>query len=776
MASKHQADSNPPSALKLLSRVVDFYRRAFEGEPRGAEYLRGQGIKDRATYDVFRVGLASGRLRDTLPRGDDSDVARGLRELGILTATGTERFLGCVVVPCFDEEGVPVGMYGRRIVEGGATEVYLPGCKRGLAVPQAARTSKELIVAETIIDGMALWDHGFTNVLCCHGPTGWTEAHDEVVEREQVRELYICFNGRPSGRENGSRLAENLRARGLRTIVVPMLQGSSVVELLREGGASGIEAALRQADPSVAERPSFPFHRSHHGYEKTSGGFRLVLAARVYEVKGIGRSATHLRCAVRAQAGARFHLDTVDLYNAKSRATWVHACVELFAMDAADAEQDLHRLIEYAEAESTPGQSEEARAGMLATPAEEAEARAWLRRPDLLDQVVADMDMAGYAGEEANKLLGYLACVSRKLDDPLSLLIQSRSAAGKSSLADMLLRMVPPEDVRRYTRITEQALYYLEENGLAHKVLCIEEAAGAENAAYSIRSLQSARSLTVAVTAKDAKTGRICTEEHTVRGPAMFVLTTTATEIEPETQSRFLILTVDESDEMTARIHSLQRAACTFDGLAQQRRREAVIRRHHVAQRVLRPMRVVIPYAPLLRFPSKPLRTRRDHRKYLGLIEAVTFLHQCQRPVREMVVDGEAVEYIEATLADLAAANRLACTVLERTLDDLSAQARRLLGEIHLLCREQAAAEVTAQFTFTRRELKRRCGWSTWQLRVHLAELQREECVEALAGDRGHRYVYRLQVDDQGKPVDVDLSTPEEIAADAARLGIEVRP
>jgi DNA primase len=763
-----------PGLSKLLARVADFYRRAFEEDPRGAEYLKSRGIKDAATFEAFRVGLASGKLRETLPK--EGEVGEQLRELGILSAGGTELFFGCIVVPLLDERGTVTGLYGRKIVAGEPRHLYLPGPRRGLVVPQAARTCKELIVTEGIIDGMSLWDAGYTNILPCWGVTGWTDSHREIVRREQVRELFICFDGDEPGREGAARLAEELRREGVRAVVVPLPEGKDINDVVRTGGAAAVEALLRAADPGVAERPSFPFHRSHHGYEKTAGGFRLNLSGRVYEVKGMGRSPTHLRCAVRAQAGARFHLDTLDLYNAKSRQAWVRACAGLFGIDAGTTEHDLRRVIEYAEAETASPTPQEAGAGLLATPDEEADAMAFLRRPDLLDQVVRDLDLAGYAGEEANKLLGYLACVSRKLDEPLSLLIQSRSAAGKSSLADVLVRLVPPEDVRRYTRVTDQALYYLDEDGLAHKILCIEEAAGAEGAAYSIRSLQSAKSLTVAVTTKDPQTGRMRTDEHTVKGPAMFLLTTTATEMDPETLSRFLMVTVDESDEMTARIHALQREGRTVDGLSRRHRGEAAIRRHHVAQRLLRPMPVVIPYAPLLKFPSKPLRTRRDHRKYLGLIEAVAFLHQHQRPNKEMIVDGEVVTYVEATLADLAAANKLARTVLERTLDELSAPARKLLGEIRHLCEEQAEGEVKPEYVFTRRDLKQKCGWSSWQLRVHLGELEREECIESLIGDRGHQYIYRLQVDEDGQPVALNLSTPEEISAAAKRIGIEVEP
>jgi hypothetical protein len=118
-----------------------------------------------------------------------------------------------------------------------------------------------------------------------------------------VRELYICFDGDEAGRDGVARLAEDLRREGLRAVVVSLSEGRDINDVVRTGGAAAVEALLRAADPGVAECPSFPFHRSHHGYEKTAGGFRLNLSGRVYEVKGMGRSPTHLRCAVRASLG-----------------------------------------------------------------------------------------------------------------------------------------------------------------------------------------------------------------------------------------------------------------------------------------------------------------------------------------------------------------------------------------------------------------------------------------------------------------------------------------
>ncbi len=63
------------------------------------------------------------------------------------------------------------------------------------------------------------------------------------------------------------------------------------------------------------------------------------------------------------------------------------------------------------------------------TMAERNEALSLLRDPKLLDRILADFDRAGVVGEETNKLVGYLAAISRKLSAPLGVVIQSTSAA-----------------------------------------------------------------------------------------------------------------------------------------------------------------------------------------------------------------------------------------------------------------------------------------------------------------------------------------------------------
>ena len=245
-------------------------------------------------------------------------------------------------------------------------------------------------------------------------------------------------------------------------------------------------------------------------------------------------------------------------------------------------------------------------------------------------------------GEATNKLTGYLACVSRKLDKPLAVIIQSTSAAGKSMLMESVLAMIPEEERVKYSAMTGQSLYYLGETNLKNKILAIVEEEGAEKASYALKLLQSEGELTIASTGKDDQ-GRMKTEEYHVEGPVMIFLTTTAVDIDEELLNRCLVLTVDESREQTKAIHDLQREAETFEGLKRKVERERILTIHRNAQRLLKPLHVVNPFARQLTFLSDRTRTRRDHVKYLTLIRTIALLHQYQRPLKEH--DG--LQYIE---------------------------------------------------------------------------------------------------------------------------------
>jgi hypothetical protein len=369
-------------------------------------------------------------------------------------------------------------------------------------------------------------------------------------------------------------------------------------------------------------------------------------------------------------------------------------------------------------------------------------------------------------GEESNCLVGYLAAVSRLLDRPLAVIVQSTSAAGKSALQDAVLGFVPDEERVSFSAMTGQSLFYMGESDLSHKVLAVSEEEGAERASYALKLLQSEGELSIASTGKDGTTGRLVTHTYRVKGPVAIFLTTTAVDVDEELLNRCLVLSVDEDREQARAIHVRQREQETLEGLVAARRRREVLKVHQDAQRLLEPVAVVNPFATKLAFSDARTRTRRDHVKYLTLIRAIALLHQHQRPRKTASVDGVPVSFIEVTRADVVLANRLAGSVLGRSLDELPPGARSLLGALERLVAAAAAERGVSRerVAFTRRELRELLGVGDTQLKVHLARLVSLELVWAQRAAHG-AYTYQLAYD--GDAVDSGVVLPGLIDPDA---------
>ncbi|WP_305803399.1 hypothetical protein, partial [Thiolapillus sp.] len=195
---------------------------------------------------------------------------------------------------------------------------------------------------------------------------------------------------------------------------------------------------------------------------------------------------------------------------------------------------------------------------------------------------------------------------------------------------------------------------------------------------------------------------------------------------------RCVVLSINESREQTAAIQQRQRQARTLSGLLASNESEHIIQQHQNAQRLLRPLAVVNPYAEQLAFADSRTRTRRDHEKYLTLIDSITLLYQYQRDIKTIDRDGQVIEYVEATLDDIALANQLAHDILGHSLDELGHSldelqppTRQLLQHLHTLVANRIKAENLRQneVRFTRRDIREVTGLSNSQVSIHLDRL-----------------------------------------------------
>ncbi len=514
-------------------------------------------------------------------------------------------------------------------------------------------------------------------------------------------------------------------------------------------------APTPQEPPAPAASPVTPPSAPDLPIERNGEEIRLTLGDRQYRIRGLEKnlSAAQMKINLLVSRGEAFHVDTLELYAARQRGAFLKQAAQELGLAEDVLKRDLGRILlklEQLQAEQIKAAVEAKDEVVVLSEEEQAEALALLQSADLIDRIQSDFERCGLVGEQGNTLVGYLACTSRKLESPLALLIQSNSAAGKSTLLNAVLALMPEEERVQYSALTGQALYYLGESDLKHKILAIAEEEGAGQAAYALKLLQSEGELSIASTGKDPATGRLQTEEYRVEGPVMLALTTTAVEIDAELLNRCLVLGVDEAREQTRAIHQKQRRRRTLEGLKAKRTEQQVLTLHRNAQRLLRPLVVINPWAESLGFLDHQTRTRRDHEKYLTLIDAVALLHQYQRTVKTLELAGETVDYIEVSPEDIRLANRLAHQVLGRTLDELPPQTRSLLNRIHewteTQCRERQILQ--GDFRFSRRQLREAFGGGDTQLKIHLGRLVELEYL--LVHRNGQRFEYELRWDGQG--------------------------
>jgi DNA primase len=750
-AAEEPAKTLSVKERKLLARVVSYYQHTLNEDSRGLNYLKQErGIADNQSIKDFGAGYANGTLLEILP--DDPDIIKALKKIGILNAKGSEMFYNCVVFPLLGERGEVASLYGRRIedVVGCARHLYLSGPRFGLVNRQAVKCSQTIILTESIIDALTLYDQGFKNVIPIYGVNGQLDEHLSLLYRK-IKAAYLVFDSDEPGKRAVDAVSVRLKEKGITAYPVT-LPVKDVNIYFKRHTPEEFESLLKAANPQSLEQSGNVSKRQQSLYKQTDHGFMVGYGDRQYEIKGIQRGDTQLKATIKASADVAsnlpFELSTIDLYSSRSRVWFAKLCADLFGAAEELVKEDIGRILTLVEnytpkaKETKPNEPNEQ---------ERAEALRLLKNPDMFAQILADLETIGVTGEATNKLVGYLAAVSRKTDEPLSVLIQSRSAAGKSTLQDAILSLVPDEDYVKYTRITDQALFYKDEDSLVNKILAIEEEVGMGGAAYSIRNIQSSKKITVAATGKDAATGKMRTEEYTVRGPVAVMITTTAAELEGETASRFLFLTIDESTEMTEAIHKMQRQAETLEGLVKKKKSEHIIK-HHTAQRLLKPLAVVNPFTEYLSYPNRSIRTRRDHKKYLGLMRAIAYLFQYQRQIKTVEVEGRPVEYIEVTLEDIDAANALANQVLGQCLDELAPPSRTLLSGIYNMVKELAATKEYPidEVYFTRRQIREHTGWTDWQIRAHIRQLEELEYLYARIGSRGKEYAYALNYKGQG--------------------------
>lgn len=262
------------------------------------------------------------------------------------------------------------------------------------------------------------------------------------------------------------------------------------------------------------------------------------------------------------------------------------------------------------------------------TEAEQQTAKENLQQENLIQQTIEDLQNTGIQGEENNSMILLLAMSSRKLHDPLSVICLAKSGTGKSYLMEKVALCIPIEDTREQTQFTGASFYHFKREEIKGKVFLIEDLHGAQTVMFPIAELQTKKRISKTMTIKD-KNGQLRTVTLIVEGPVSVIGCTTREKIYEDNANRAILIYLDCSKEQDERIMNYQKQLRA--GLTDWYKEKQTQEKLQNMQRMLQPVRIINPYAPLIDLPKEIFKPRRTLPLLLSFIEAVTFYHQYQR-------------------------------------------------------------------------------------------------------------------------------------------------
>lgn len=372
----------------------------------------------------------------------------------------------------------------------------------------------------------------------------------------------------------------------------------------------------------------------------------------------------------------------------------------------------------------------------------------FLMQPSLMQRTNEAIGKAGIIGEIFNRLLMYVIFTSRKRETPLHIISFGSSGAGKSHLQEKVAELIPEEDKVPSTSFTTNALYYMGEYNLQHKLILIEDMDGAETVMYALRELISKKQIIRLVPQKDSK-GVTKTMMFKVNGPVTVAGCTTQERIYEDNANRSFLIYIDESKAQDESIMHYQRkkSAGTVNSEEERQIKELL----QNTQRLLQPVQIRNPFAEQLQIPAEVFKPRRTNAHYLQFIEAVTFYHQHQREKHTDKATGET--YISTTLEDIEEANKLMKEVLLRKADELSGATRNYFELL------KTALQVNKQSTFTNKEAKQLLRLPISTVKRYNLELLQSNCIKRNDNQKTKAYHFEITSYEEYNQLQTSIAT-----------------
>jgi hypothetical protein len=302
---------------------------------------------------------------------------------------------------------------------------------------------------------------------------------------------------------------------------------------------------------------------------------------------------------------------------------------------------------------------------------------------------------------------------------------------------EKVAQCIPSEEAKEHTQFSGNSFYYFKREEIKGTVFLIEDLDGAQAVMFPIRELQTKKRISKTVTIKD-RNGQMRTITLIVEGPVSIIGCTTREKIYEDNSNRSILIYLDGSQEQDFRIMNYQKnlRANLIDSVSESQ----IQNKLQNMQRVLEPIKVVNPYAPIIDIPQEDFKPRRTLPLLLSFIETITFYHQYQRQEQ---ADENGEVFIEVIPQDIAQAFHLMKEVLFRKADELSGAAREFYQE--LKDKKYTAPNNNKGKGFYAREVRQETRIHPRTLNRYLNELAEYNLLQITGGNKNTTgYSYKL--------------------------------
>jgi DNA primase/energy-coupling factor transporter ATP-binding protein EcfA2 len=744
-----QATTRELSKTDILIKMFTYFRNAVHNSNPAKEYIESRKLD----YEKLEIGYNSGQFHHG-QRKDETLIKQCLKvgilqDAGIISKTGDKGYRSfgkcCIVFPLKNNVNQVSSLYFRSTINDTDKRHYYLENRQGLYPCYPKPETEKLILTEAIIDAASLLLNpvitGKYSVLACYGTNGLTEEHKGAITGlKKLKEIIFFFDGDKAGKEAVSKYAalfkELLPKVKVTNVETPegedinsLLQGhkpeilTHLIETRSDIFLSN-EKKITETQPTKPDQldTTNPLSLKYQGTEAE------------HRIKGFNpRQTDSLRISLQiiCNETRHDHRSKLDLYEYKQVKQISHDASERLGLRNDLLEGDLCTLTTLLEDYRDLQNQKSARDNgpkIIVNEATGARCIEFLSQSELIKRINDLIGICGVAGEEKSRILLFIIASSFKMPDTLHALIQGSSGSGKTRLLKTISSLMPPEDVKSYTRVTDNSFYNQDEYFFVHKLLCFEDLDGLkEEAQMAVRELQSNEILRTSTSIKD-DTGYIRGGERTVRGPIASLACTTHGETYEDNVSRCFVIAVDESREQTLRVIKFQneRSAGAMDIKKEKETREFL----QNCIRLLKPYEVLNPYANKIHLPEEAHKLRRLNELYQSFVKQITLLNQYQRKKDKQ---GRLITEIE----DL----QTACDILFESIilkvDELDGSLRQFFEKL----KEYIASKGNRDYEFNRFEIRTATGVSKTQQHYYIARLVEMEYIKQFGfANRGFKY------------------------------------